>query len=179
MIQITLNSTSMTEVETTNALPKVVREAPTLSSSGLTRLLVAMCIVPIVTIASLFWYMPPVEDGKLEASISADGLPPASFYQTNRGDKSVIKDAVLIINNDSEQDWTHLNIQINKHYQIYEKEAIPAGQSRRYRLDRFITRTGAKFDISINPLKSVRIYARRPTKDRATFFTEFDWESVQ
>ena len=168
----------MSEIDISNS-SQYVRGAPTLSSIGLTRLLVAMCLVPVVTIASLFWYMPPVEEGKLEASVSAEGLPATSFYETDRGDKSVVKDAVLIVNNDSDQDWTHLNIQINKHYQIYEREPIPARESRRYRLDRFITRTGAKFDISINPLKFVRIYARRPTKDRATFVTDFDWEAIQ
>ena len=158
---------------------KAMAGAPQLSSRGLTRLLIAMCSIPVITIATLFWYMPPVHVGELQASISAEGIPSAKFYETDRGDKNKIGDAILIINNDSDKDWTHLEIRVNKHYQIYEKEPLLAGDSRRYRLDRFITRTGAKFDISINPLKFVRIYARRPSGDRATFTTDFDWESIQ
>ncbi len=168
---------SQAEVKATQS--KAYDNAPQLSSKGLTGLLLAMSMVPVVTIATLFWYMPPVHEGELEASFTAEGLPPASYYETDRGDKSKIGDPVLIVHNESDQDWTNLNIQINKHYQIYEKEPIPARDSRRYRLDRFITRTGAKFDVSLNPLKFVRIYARRPTKDRATFVSDFDWEAVE
>ena len=158
---------------------KAVENAPQLSSRGLTRLLIFMCCVPVITIAALFWYMPPVHVGQLKASIDMEGIPPAIFYKTNRGEKDKIGDAILIVNNESENDWTNLEIRVNKHYQIYETDPLLAGESRRYRLDRFITRTGAKFDISINPLKFVRIYARRPVGDRATFTTDVDWESVQ
>ena len=158
---------------------KVLQDAPQLSSSGLTKLLIAMCIVPVVTIATLFWYMPPVHEGKLEASIDAEGLPSGSFYDQHYSERPKVEAGVLLLKNESDQDWTHLNIQINKHYQVYEHETIPAGEVRRYRLDRFVSRTGAKFDLRYNPLKYVRVYARRPTKDRATFATDFDWKSVQ
>ncbi|MEM9409994.1 MAG: hypothetical protein AAGA30_02705 [Planctomycetota bacterium] len=166
--------------EETQPLSQALDNAPHLSSSGLTRMLLAMCMVPIVTIATLFWYMPPVHEGELEAGIAAEGLPVASFYEPYLDEREEISgDAVLILTNESDQDWTHLNIQINKHYQIYEHEPIPAGESRRFRLDRFVSRTGAKFNLRYNPLKFVRVYARRPTKDRATFATDFDWEAVQ
>ena len=168
----------MSEAETYKS-SQVIQNAPELSSSGLTKLLIAMCTVPVVTIATLFWYMPPVHEGQLEASIEAEGLPPGSFYDEHFSNRPKVEAGVLILNNDSDQDWTHLNIQINKHYQVYEHEAIPAGESRRYRLDRFVSRTGAKFDLRYNPLRFVRVYARRPTKDRATFATDFDWESVE
>ena len=152
---------------------------PQLSSSGLTRLLILMCIVPIVTIAALFWYMPPVFEGQLEASVTAEDLPAASYYDTHYTERAEVPTAVLVVHNESDQEWTHLNIQVNKHYQIYEHEPIPAGETRRFRLDRFVSRTGAKFEVRYNPLRYVRIYARRPTKDRATFATDFDWESVE
>ena len=162
------------------AISQALDSAPHLSSSGLTKLLVAMCIVPVVTIATLFWYMPPVHEGKLEAGISAEGLPSAVFYEPHISERDEWnQEPVLILTNESDQDWTHLNIQINWHYQIYEHEPIPAGESRRYRLDRFVSRTGAKFDVRYNPLKFVRVYARRPTKDRATFATDFDWEAIK
>ena len=168
----------MSEAET-HKTSHVVRNAPQLSANGLTKLLIAMCIVPVVTITTLFWYMPPVHEGQLQASIEAEGLPPGSFYDEHFSERPKVDAGVLILKNDSEQDWTHLNVQINKHYQVYEHEAIPAGESRRYRLDRFVSRTGAKFDVRYNPLRFVRVYARRPSKDRATYASDFDWESVQ
>ena len=156
----------------------VICSAPRLTSRGLTLLLAGMCAVPIATIAMLFYYMPPVHVGELQASISAEGLPPGSFYDLPYDQRTAVPDGVLVVQNDSEQEWTHLNIQINKHYQVYDHQPIPPGGVRRYRLDRFVSRTGALFQLRINPLRSVRIYARRPTKDRATFFTEFDYRSV-
>lgn len=163
----------------TQASSRVIENAPQLSTTGLTRLLIAMCMVPVITIGTLYWYMPPVFEGELEASVAAEDLPPASFYDTHFSKRDKVGVGVLLLTNDSERDWTHLNIQINKHYQVYDHETIPAGETRRYRTDRFVSKTGAKFSLRYNPLRSVRVYARRPSGDRATFMTEFDWESVQ
>lgn len=156
-----------------------LENAPQLSSRGLTILLGLMCLVPVATIAALFTYLPPVFEGELQASITAEGLPPGSYYQTHYSQREPVESGVLIVHNDSDQDWTHLNIQINKHYQIYEHRLLPAGESRRFRTDRFVSRTGAKFDLRYNPLSHVRVYARRPSKDRATFATSYDWQSVK
>ena len=155
------------------------RNAPKLSRHWLTILLVIMCTLPIAIIFALFFGLPPVYEGTLEASVSAEGLPPAVFYDTEYYKRPDVPTGELIVSNNSEQDWTHLNIQVNKHYQIYDREPIPAGQTRRFKLDRFVSRTGAPFDLRYNPLRYVRIYARRPTKDRATFSTEFPWQEVE
>ena len=153
--------------------------APRLSSHGLTILLIGMCLVPAVTIFALKQYLPPVYQGKLQASISAEDLPPASFYDIDYRKRPPVKSSgVLVVHNESDQEWTHVNIRLNKHYQIGSRDAIPAGETRRYRLDRFVSRTGARFQVRYNPLKYVQVYARRPTKDRATYSTDFDWESV-
>lgn len=157
---------------------QALKNAPRLSPRGLTILLSAMCLVPVVTIVALFNYLPPVYEGELEASVSAEGLPSANFYETHYSERQDVPHGILIVHNDGEQDWTHLNIQINKHYQVYEYRAIAAGESRRFRTDRFVSRTGAKFDLRYNPLRFVRIYARRPGGDRATFATDFPWEDV-
>ena len=156
-----------------------LQRAPQLSSRGLTLLLVMMCLVPVATIAALFTYLPPVFEGELDASVSAEGLPAASFYDDHHSERVKVESGTLIVHNDSDQNWTHLNIQINKHYNVYEHRALGPGESRPFRTDRFVSRTGAKFDLRYNPLRHVRVYARRPTKDRATFATEFDWQSVK
>jgi len=159
---------------------RVYENAPKLSSRGLTSLLIGMCMVPVVTLFALKQFLPPVYEGKLEASITAEELPPASFYDVDFRERPPVDSAgVLIINNESDQEWTHLSIRINKHYQIASQEPIAAGESKRYRLDRFVSRTGARFQLRYNPLKYVQIYARRPSKDRATFSSAFDWKAVQ
>jgi hypothetical protein len=83
------------------------------------------------------------------------------------------------VRNKSEQVWTMLNIQINNFYQIYDRVPLNPGEERTYELDRFVTRTGAMFDLRYNPVKNVRVYARRPTRDRATFFKDFEQTAGQ
>ena len=155
------------------------QNAPKLSHRALTTTLVAMCVIPVLLITAMFIYLPSVYEGDLKASVTAIGLPAAAFYRQDYDQRPPVPPGELVIRNDSDQDWTHLNIQINRYYQIYERQPIPAGQERSFKLDRFVTRTGATFDLRYNPLKNVRIYARRQTKDRATFSTEFDWESIK
>ena len=149
------------------------QNSPRLSHGRLTVVLVFMCVIPLITIFTLFQVLPPVEEGTLEASASAEGLPAAEFYDMAYDKRPPFAGGVLLINNESKQDWTHLNISVNRDYQIYDIKPIPAGGSARFQLDRFVSRTGARFSLRYNPLKSVRIYARRPTKDRATFYYEF------
>jgi hypothetical protein len=149
------------------------RKSPQLSHRGLTAILACMCLVPVVTIFALFRFLPPVYEGQLQASVSAEGLPSPDFYAIEYYQRPPFAGGELIVKNESDQDWTHLNIQVNRHYQIYDFDPIPAGTSKRFQLDRFLSRTGARFSLRYNELKSVRIYARRPTRDRATFFYEF------
>jgi hypothetical protein len=105
-------------------------------------------------------------------------LPSAEFYDQHYSQRPIVSGGELAVKNDGPSDWTHLCIQVNRHYQIYDTETIPAGGQRNYQLNRFLSRTGARFDLRYNELKSVRIYARLPTKDRATFGHEFPVQAV-
>ena len=149
--------------------------APTMSTRGLSALLLLMCLVPPITIFTLWKFLPPVFEGKLDAAVTASGLPPDSFYEPHYSERPKFSGGVLLLTNREDQDWTHLNIQINRHYQIYDTQPIAAGQQREFDLSRFVSRTGARFDLTYNPLRHVRVYARRPTRDRATF--EYSFES--
>lgn len=151
-----------------------LRITPTLSPRGLSILLCVMCLIPVITIFQLWRILPPVYEGELEAAVSARNLPDAEFYELPFEERPAVPTGQLLIRNLSDQDWTHLNIQINRHYQIYDTVPIAAGQTREFDLDRFVSRTGARFQLRYNPLEFVRIYARRPTRDRATF--EFDFK---
>ncbi len=152
-----------------------LKVTPRLSHRGLTLMLLGMCVIPVVTIFALQSMMPPVFEGELEAAVYAVGLPDPEIYELPYRERPQVTDSGdLIVSNQSDQDWTHLNIQINRHYQIHDVEPIPAHSQRTFKLDRFLSRTGARFQTRFNPLRSVRIYARRPTKDRATFNYEFD-----
>lgn len=150
------------------------QSAPRLSHRGLTWTLALMTLIPATVIAVLWQYMPPVFEGQLEAEITAEGLPPADYYQVRYDLRPPHSGGELVVRNLSDVDWTHLNMQVNRHYQIYDIAPIPAGETRRFRLNSFISRTGARFSLQYNQLFMARIYARRPTRDRATFVQKFD-----
>ena len=140
-----------------------IQQAPRLSRRGLIWLLGLMCLVPIVTIILLWRTLPPVFPGQLKAEIQFNNVPPTR-------ERAAIPAAAIIVKNMGEQDWTNINIRINTHYQIYEHgNPIAPGQERGYLLDRFVSRTGARYDISRVPLSHVEIYARLPNSARATF----------
>lgn len=149
------------------------QKSPRLSHYGLTVMLAVMCGIPLATIFVLWQYLPPVFEGKLEANVIAEELPGADFYAIEYYKRPPVEGGTLIVQNKSDQDWTQLNIQINGNYQIYDTKPILAKQEKRYLLNRFVNRTGARFSLQYNELRRVRIYARRPTKDRATYYHEF------
>jgi len=150
-----------------------MQRSPQLSSAALTRLLIAMCLLPIITITVLWCIMPPVAEGRLQCRFAAKDLPDANFYAIEYWKRDEYGLGELHVSNHSDQDWTHLNIQVNRNYQIYDTEPIPAGTTKVFELDRFISRAGARFSLRYNQLKSARIYARRPKGDRATYYCEF------
>lgn len=145
-----------------------------MSPKGLKITLAIMCAVPVVVILALFAYMPKVEEGKLECKITAEGLPSQAFYEPRYDLRPEFGGGQLVVENLSDQDWTHLNIQINHHYQIHDSEPIAAHSKRYFDLERFVNRTGARFKVRYNELNYARVYARRPTRDRATYACEFE-----
>jgi len=155
-------------------LTREEKAAPNLTHQNLTLLLALMCAIPVTTIFVLWGYLPDVHEGQLKAEVYAKGLPPKEYYSTEYYKRLPISDGVMILKNNSDVDWTHLNVQINGNYQIYDREPIPAHGEREYILGKFLNRTGAKFQLQYNELDRVRVYARRPTKDRATFEHKFD-----
>ncbi|MEM7782255.1 MAG: hypothetical protein AAF623_02805 [Planctomycetota bacterium] len=153
---------------------KEEEQSPILSHRGLTIMLFLMCVIPVGTIFLLWNYMPQVHEGQLEANVIALGLPETEFYQGDYKKRPEVESGSIIVQNKSNVDWTHLNIQVNGHYSIYDIEKIPAGGEKEYLLSKFLNRTGARFSLRYNELARVRIYARRPTKDRATYAQTFD-----
>lgn len=151
-----------------------MQQSPQLSKAALTNLLIAMCLLPIITISALWVLMPPVAEGQLNCEFASKDLPNQDFYAIEYWKRDEYGLGELIVTNHEEHDWTHLNILVNGHYQIYDDESIPAGVSKAYKLDRFVSRAGARFSLRYNPLKSARIYARRVKGDRATYACEFD-----
>ena len=150
------------------------RQAPRLSARGLTIALTIMTAVPICTVLAIWTFLPQVYEGQLDARVTAEGRPPTDFYLPRYDLRPPWSGGELILHNDSDQDWSHLNMQVNGFYQIHDIEPIPAGESKRYKLEKFLTRSGARFKLQYNQLKRVRVYARLPGGNRATFAHEFD-----
>ena len=167
----------MTNISTSDVgIPRsnISKDMPTMSPKALKITLAFMCGVPVVIILALFSYMPKVYEGKLECKITAEGLPSQAFYQPRYDLRPEFGGGQLVVENLSDQDWTHLNIQINHHYKIHDSEPIAAHSKRYFDLERFVNRTGARFKVRYNELNYARVYARRPTKDRATYACEFE-----
>ena len=148
-------------------------DIPRMTPFGLKITLAFMCLVPVIVILALFAYMPPVYEGELECKITATDLPSQVFYEQRYDLRPEFGGGKLVIENLSDQDWTHLNIQVNHHYQIHDSKPIPAHTSREFSLERFLNRTGARFKVRYNELNYARVYARRPTRDRATYACNF------
>jgi hypothetical protein len=165
-------STAMSAV--TSPGTRAAKAAPHLSQRGLTIMLVLMCLVPLVTLYILWRYLPKVYEGQLQAAVLATNLPASEFYSQHYSQRPPVEGGEIVVQNNSPQDWTHLNIQVNRYYQLYDSDVIPAGHQRSYPLNRFLSLTGARFSLRYNQLKSVRIYARLPTKDRATYYHSFN-----
>ena len=151
----------------------VMQKSPQLSSTALTRILIGMCLLPIVTIMTLWYIMPPVAEGQLKCQFASKDLPGRDFYAIDYRNRDEYGLGELLVSNVGDEDWTHLNIQVNRAYQIYDREPIPAGTTKVFELDRFVSRAGARFSLRYNELKSARIYARLPKGDRATYACEF------
>lgn len=170
-------ATIESQIEQGGLDPRLTREekaAPLLSHRGLTIMLLLMCFVPMVTIIVLWQYLPNVYEGKLKADVVAEGLPTFDFYETVYYERPPFEGGAIIVQNKSDEDWTNINLQVNGNYQIYDNEPIPAGTEKRFLLDKFLNRTGARFSLQYNELNRVRIYARQPEGDRATFVKHFD-----
>ena len=170
----------MTDTQTTDYIDHadqrstVAHNIPTMSPKALKLTLLVMCLVPVTTILALYSYMPPVHEGELECRVTATGLPSQAFYEERYDLRPEFGGAELIIKNLSDQDWTHLNLQINHHYQIHDSKPIAAHSKRVFKLERFLNRTGARFKVRYNELNYARVYARRPTRDRATYACNFE-----
>jgi len=150
------------------------QKAPRLSARGLTAALVLMTLIPTCTVLAIWKFMPQVHEGQLNASATSAGLPPADFYLPRYDLRPPWQGGELILHNNSDEEWSHLNIQINGFYQIHDIEPIAAGESKSYKIEKFLTRSGARFLLQYNQLKRVRVYARLPGGNRATFAHDFE-----
>ena len=149
------------------------RNIPLLSPTRLTWMLGLMVMIPIVTLTAMEIFLPAVYEGKLECRMATVGLPEPAYYETRYDLREPVTGGELLVTNLSDQEWTHLNMQVNQRYQLYDIEPIPPQSTRSFRLESFISRSGARFSIQYNELKTARIYARRPTRDRATYTCDF------
>ena len=150
------------------------KASPRLSQRMLTLTLVVMMAIPVVTIFGLWSFMPPVFEGELEATVTTLGLPNPDYYLVPLEDRPPFNGGSIVVHNNSDVDWTHLKMQVNYSYSAFDIEPIEAGTEKEFLLSKFITRAGASFNIGYVPLKNVRIYARRPGGDRATFGKDFE-----
>lgn len=146
-----------------------------MSSGTLSVLLCLMALVPPLTIAVLWNILPPYSEGKLDCTVVASALPDPAIYSLPLDERpEQVRGGMLLVTNNGTEDWTHINVWVNGHYQIYDLVPLPAGATREYALDQFVTRFGAALQLRYTLVRKVLVYARLPKGNRATREVFFD-----
>lgn len=144
-----------------------------LSRNGLIAMLIAMFIVPVATVLTLWYYLPPVSIHQLEASVRLENLETAAEF--NRLDKSkAVQEPRILVKNLGDEEWTLVTVEINSRYKIWRAEStVEPGETLISGLDFFQTREGIFFPPGKIPVKHVRVYARLPSGSRATYEIDY------
>ena len=148
--------------------------SPVLGRKRFILVMALLLTLPVGTVALIGLFLPPVQEGKLEAKIQAVGLPDPEFYQVKYNERPEFEGGFLLVTNTGEEEWTNFEITLNTFYQIYDYKPIKPGETVSFNLNRFISKMGAKFSLRYNEVRYVRIYARLPTKKRATYYQQFE-----
>lgn len=166
-------------VESEKSSLNIVENTPKLSPYALSVMLILMCIVPLATIGFLWAKLPPASVESLQAEIIPVNLLPAEVFK-QRYDQRLFRGAPpsLIVRNVGDQEWTLVNVRINKWFEYYETHhPIPPGGEIEVQLHRCRGKDGTPFNPLQQPLRQVRIFARLPGGGRATYSQEFDLNS--
>ncbi len=65
------------------------------------------------------------------------------------------------MNNETKQDWTHVEIWLNRNYRV-TAESIPAATRFQVPLDSFVAGFGQRFDLKHAQITDLRLHATRP-----------------
>ena len=137
-------------------------------------MLAGMCMVPVITILTLWQIMPPAEEDTLQVNVTRVGVPALEYYFDDIADRKDVQQSYIVVKNESENEWSHVFVKVNKNYDIRDDIPIPPDGERSYLLNRFVSRTGARYDLRQLPLRHVRIFAKQEGKgSRATCNIEF------
>ncbi len=150
------------------------KASPILGRNQFLFVMALLMILPVGTVALIGLFLPPVQEGTLEAKVQPVGLPDPEFYQIKYSARPEFEGGFLLVTNTGEEEWTNFEITLNTFYQIYDYKPIKPGETVSFNLNRFISKMGAKFSLRYNEVRYVRIYARLPSKKRATYYQKFD-----
>ncbi len=153
--------------------------APTLTNRGLTLLLVMMCIGPMLIIAWLWSILPEINEEQLEAKVTAVNFMPDSYFEIPIEERPYPEPGPrVLVQNLGDQEWTLINLIVNGAFQTYEtKVPLEPGKSMEFELDLCLSMNGARFNPKLLKVPRVRVFARLPSKVRAThthYFVEKD-----
>ena len=133
-----------------------------------------MCCVPVITIIVLFRILPDVYENELPASVRFEGVPSPAYYDTDVDDRAPVNQAILVLKNSGDEEWTNMIIRINRYYMAYDKDhPLKPGEERVFELNRFQTNRAVFLDLKYRQIKNVQIYARLPSGARATFDVDY------
>ncbi len=135
-----------------------------------------VCSTVLTILFVLNAMLPPVYDMELKAEITPLGVPMDDYFSTPVKDRPELPQPKIRIQNTGDEDWTNILVSINDKYKWSpipdDGGRIPAGESREFYVCRFQVRTGGAFEWDKLKVKSVHVYARLPSGERATYLKE-------
>jgi hypothetical protein len=94
-----------------------------------------------------------------------------------RGEPLKLEGQILTAQNQSSDDWTDVEIWINRQFRVTTKKLL-AGQVFRARLEHFVTGYGQQFRFSQIQIRDVRMKAKRPDGTPVEVVREFQSDSL-
>lgn len=170
----------------TPAKPIVARDPSKqliLSKRGLFILMVLLMGTPIALIGAVWATLPPTSDTPLSAQLRfKDFVQVDQFQSLPESEKQKIIDRArqgefipaIIVKNDSEEDWNNVGVSINRTFDFFSSEGLPAGEEREFLLHQFQTRQGDLFRPLDYKIREVKVSARVASGARALYESKVD-----
>ena len=165
--------------ETLSSTPKRL----ILSKRGLLILMVLLMGSPIALIGVVWATLPPTSDTPLPAKLRFKDFVQIEQYKAlpEREKEKIIEKArqgdfipAIIVKNDSQEDWNNVGISLNRSFDFFSAEPLPAGEEREFLLHQFQTRQGDLFRPLDWEIREVKVTARINSGARAIYETKVD-----
>lgn len=158
-------STSESQVTSATACDPGGQPSPPglrLSPRWLTFSLIAVALVPVILVATVWWAIPAKPEPRLAAEVFFE---PVAWPRDPSGNVRLMPG--LRIHNPTSERWTNLSMGINNQFFFYSPEPLDAGGDFSVPLSFFRTSGNQPYRPTVVRIKKLTIYAQLPSGRRA------------